>query len=376
MIAFPPGAKVWLAGGATDMMGWTPPLARRQAVSLAIGRRNMSVSVIGVDIAKRVFQVHGVDAQGRTVLRRRLTRATFLAEMATHPPCLVGMDAGSGAHHWGRCLAELGHDVRLMPPQYVRPYVKGNKHDAADAEACCEAVQRPGMRFVPVKSEAQQATLMLHGVRDHFIRRRTGAINALRGHLAEFGLVSANQRAGLNQLLIAVEETGSTLPREVTDLLGMIAAEIRDYDRSIAELDKKLVAKCKEDDVSRRLRAMPGVGPVIATAMPAFLTAGGSFDRASSFAAWLGITPRQHSSGGKERTFGITKRGNTYLRKQLIHGARAVVRVARGRTGGIWDWINKMLERRHFNIVTVAVANKMARIMWSMVTKGTAYRAA
>ncbi len=336
----------------------------------------MIVAVIGVDIAKRVFQVHGIDAQGDTVLRKRLTRATFLAEMATHAPCLVGMEAGSGAHHWGRRLAELGHDVRLMPPQYVRPYVKGNKHDAADAEACCEAVQRPGMRFVPVKSEAQQATLMLHRVRDHFIRRRTGAINALRGHLAEFGLVAANQRAGLNQLLTAVEESGAALPGEVTELLRMITAEIRGYDRSIAELDKKLAASCKEDEVSRRLLAMPGVGPVIATAMPAFLTAGGSFDRASSFAAWLGITPRQHSSGGKERTFGITKRGNTYLRRQLINGARAVVRVARGRTGGMWDWINKMLERRHFNIVTVAVANKTARIMWSMITKGTAFRAA
>ena len=160
----------------------------------------MTISVIGIDIAKRVFQLHGVDDHGRTVLRKRLTRATFLMEMAAHPRCVVGMEAGSGAHHWGRCLTEMGHDVRLMPPQYVRPYVKGNKHDASDTEACCEAVQRPGMRFVPVKSEAQQATLMLHRVRDHFIRRRTGAINALRGHLAEFGLVSASQRAGLNQL--------------------------------------------------------------------------------------------------------------------------------------------------------------------------------
>lgn len=336
----------------------------------------MTISVIGIDIAKRVFQLHGVDDQGRTVLRKRLTRATFLMEMAAHPPCVVGMEAGSGAHHWGRCLAEMGHDVRLMPPQYVRPYVKGNKHDASDAEACCEAVQRPGMRFVPVKSETQQATLMLHRVRDHFIRRRTGAINALRGHLAEFGLVSASQRAGLNQLLLVVEDNGSAIPGEVTELLGMITSEIRAYDRSIAELDKRLKAQCKEADVSRRLREVPGVGPVIATAMPAFLTAGGCFDRASSFAAWLGITPRQHSSGGKERTFGITKRGNTYLRRQLINGARAVVRVARGRKGGMWDWINKMLDRRHFNVVTVAVANKMARIMWSMITKGTDYKMA
>ncbi|WP_276330415.1 IS110 family transposase [Paracoccus versutus] len=235
-----------------------------------------------------------------------------------------------GAVVW---VSVRGRGVRLMPPQYVRPYMKGNKHDASDAEACCEAVQRPGMRFVPAKSEAQQATFMLHRVRDHFIRRRTGTINALRGHLAEFGLVSASQRAGLNLLLMVVEKSNSPLPWEVAELLGMITSEIRGYEQSIAELDKRLKAQCKGADVSRRLREVPGAGPVIATAMPAFLSAGGFFDRASSFSAWLGITPRQHSSGGKERTFGITKRGNTYLRRQLINGARAVVRIARGREG-------------------------------------------
>lgn len=336
----------------------------------------MTITVIGIDIAKRVFQIHGVDEQGKTVLRQRLTRAMFLSEMAQLPPCLIGLEAGSGAHHWARCLVQLGHDVRLMPPQYVRPYIKGNKHDASDAEACCEAVQRPGMRFIPIKSETQQATLMLHRVRDHFIRRRTGAINALRGHLAEFGLVSASQRAGFNRLLEVVEENGEALRSEVAELLQMIAAEIRGYDRAISDLDKKLKTRCKQEEVSRRLLEIPGVGPVIATAIPAFLTAGGSFDCASSFAAWLGITPRQHSSGGKERTFGITKRGNTYLRRQLINGARAVVRIACDRRGRIWDWINKMLDRRHFNIVTVAVANKMARMMWAMITKGTEFRPA
>lgn len=336
----------------------------------------MSTKVIGVDIAKNVFQIHGVDGEGRTVLKKRLTRATFLAELASYPGCLVGLEAGSGAHHWARCLTDLGHEVRLMPPQYVRPYVKGNKHDAADAEACCEAVQRPGMRFIPIKSEAQQATLMLHRVRDHFIRRRTGAVNALRGHLAEFGLVAASQRAGLNRLLTLVEMADEMLPEEVTKLLQMVVAEIRSYDRSISDLDRQLKQRCKTEDVSRRLCEIPGVGPVIATAIPAFMTAGGSFDRGSAFAAWLGLTPKQHSSGGKERTFGITKRGNTYLRRQLINGARAVVRIARGRAGGIWDWINKMLDRRHFNIVTVAVANKMARVMWAMITRGTDWKTA
>lgn len=336
----------------------------------------MTIMVIGVDIAKNVFQLHGVDEAGEVVLSKRLRRIDFLAEMSRVPPCLVGMEAGSGAHHWARCLLERGHDVRLMPPQYVRPYLKGNKRDATDAAACCEAVQRPHMRFIPIKSEAQQATLMTHRVRDHFIRRRTGAINALRGHLAEFGLVSASQRAGLNRLLQSVEEAEHVMPNEVCELLGMITAEIRSYDEAIAELDKKLKQLCKTEDVSRRLKEMPGVGPVIATAMPAFLTANGLFESGSAFAAWLGITPRQHSSGGKERTFGITKQGNTYLRRQLINGARAVVRTARRRQGGIWDWINRLLDRRHFNIVTVAVANKMARIMWAMITKGTTFKAA
>ena len=373
-----PGARVrvYRACGVTDMMGWTPPLAHRQTAVWLGREKSMTIKVVGVDIAKRVFQVHGIDADGKTVLKKKLARDAFLAEMARHPACLIGLEAGSGAHHWGRCLAELGHEVRLMPPQYVRPYVKGSKHDASDAEACCEAVQRPGMRFIPVKTEAQQATLMLHRVRDHFIRRRTGAINALRGHLAEFGLVSASQRAGLNRLLSAVEEANGAVPAAVCDLLRMITAEIRGYDGQIADLDRRLKVKCKEDDIPRRLRAIPGVGPVIATAMPAFLTAGGSFASGSAFAAWLGITPRQHSSGGKERTFGITKRGNTYLQHQLINGARAVVRIARGRCGGMWDWINKMLDRRHFNIVTVAVANKLARIIWAMITKGTEFRPA
>lgn len=333
----------------------------------------MTIKVIGVDLAKSVFQLHGINEQGETVLKKRLTRARFLTEMSQYPGCLVGLEAGSGAHHWGRCLAQLGHDVRLMPPQYVRPYLKRNKNDASDAEACCEAVQRPGMRFIPVKSEAQQATLMLHRVRDHFIRRRTGAINALRGHLAEFGLVSASQRAGLNRLLALVDESESEFPGEVGELLRMIAAEIRSYDRSISELDRKLRQCCRSEEVSRRLMQIPGVRPIIATAMPAFLMANGSFESGSAIAAWLGITPKQHSSGGKERTFGITKQGNTYLRRQLINGARAVVRIASRRRGRMWDWINKMRDRRHFNVVTVAVANKMARIMWAMITRGTAF---
>jgi transposase len=263
-----------------------------------------------------------------------------------------------------------------MPPQYVRPYVKRNKHDVADAAACCEAVQRPDMRFIPIKTIEQQSTLMLHRVRDHFIRRRTGAINALRGHLAEFGMVAASQRAGLNRLLMLVESADRKLPRSCLGLLALITTEIRGYDAAIAGLDKELKAKAREDEVSRRLLVVPGVGPVIATAIPAHMASGGAFTSGRSFAAWLGLTPRQHSSGGRERTFGISKRGNSYLRRQLINGARAVVRVAKGKQGGLWDWVNRLLERRHFNIVTAAVAAKLARIMWAMIARNTTWQAA
>ena len=336
----------------------------------------MTVTTIGVDIAKSVFHIHGVDASGQVVLRRKVSRNAFLTEMAQLPPCLIGLEAGSGAHHWARELIDLGHEARLMPPQYVRPFVKRNKHDAADAEACCEAVQRPGMRYVPVKSVEQQSVLMLHRVRDHFIRRRTGAINALRGHLAEFGLVAASQRAGLNRLLELVDTANHRLPSECAELLRLITAEIRGYDAEIAKLDRKLKGLAREEDVSRRLCAIPGVGPVIATAIPAHLAAGSEFSSGRSFAAWLGLTPRQHSSGGRERTYGISKRGNSYLRRQLINGARAVVRVAKGRRGALWDWVNRMLERRHFNIVTCAVAAKLARIMWAMIAKSSVWRTA
>lgn len=335
----------------------------------------MSISVIGIDIAKAVFQIHGKDASGNMVMRKRVSRATFLKEMALLPPCLVGLEAGSGAHHWARELIALGHDARLMPPQYVRPYVKRNKHDAADAEACCEAVQRPDMRFIPVKSVEQQSTLLLHRVRDHFIRRRTGAINALRGHLAEFGIVAACQRTGLNRLLELIDMADEVLPADCVELLRLIVSEIRSYDAAIAELDGQLKNKARTDPASRRLMDIPGVGPVIATAIPAHMASGGAFASGRSFAAWLGLTPRQHSSGGKERTFGISKRGNSYLRRQLINGARAVVRVAKGRRGGLGDWINRLLERRHFNVVTAAVAAKLARVMWAMITRGTAWQA-
>ena len=337
----------------------------------------MVATTIGLDIAKSSFQVHGVDAHGTVVLRRRLARGRVLEFFATLPRCLVGLEAGGGAHYWARELMRLGHDVRLMPPQYVRPYVKTNKHDAADAAACCEAVQRPGMRFVPVKSEAQQALLMLHRVRDQLIGQRTATINALRGHLAELGIVAAQRQAGLRDLLSVVGDgEDHRLPPLARELLQTLAAHLHELGRKIAQLDQRLVQMTRTDEVCRHLVEIPGVGPVIATALVATVAEATTFQSGRHLAAWLGLVPGQRSSGGKERRLGLSKRGDGYLRRQLIHGARALVKVSRGREGKLWSWINGLRERRPFNVVVAAVANKLARIAWAVLSRGEAYRAA
>ncbi len=378
MIGLAPGTRVWLAAGVTDMMGWTPLANRGQAGPAFQRGITMDVKVIGVDIAKRYFQVHGVGGSGMVTIRRKISRDGFLKLLADLPPCLIGLEACSGAHHWAREIAHLGHDVRLMPPQFVRPYVKTNKNDAADAEACCEAVQRPGMRFVPVKSLEQQAAMALHRVRDHLVRQRTGTINALRGHLAEYGIVAAALRGGLNQLFLTVEaeDEDEHLPDSVKQLLRMLVAEIRTADAHIAELDRKLKDDARADEACRRLIEVPGIGPVIATIVVATVSDEQRFSSGRHFAAWLGLTPKQHSSGGKERLLGISKRGDAYMRRQFINGARSLVRIASGRTGGYWDWINALLARRAFNVVTVAVANKLARVAWALQARGTRWKMA
>ena len=337
----------------------------------------MQITTIGLDIAKNVFQVHGVDRHGKTVLRKRLTRAKVLTLFASLPPCLVGLEAGGGAHHWARELCALGHDARLMPPQYVKAYVKTNKHDAADAEACCEAVQRPSMRFVPVKSEEQQATLMLHRVRDQLIGQRTATINALRGHLTELGIVAAQRRAGVRQLLAVLGEVeDDRIPPLAREMLQTLVAHLRDLDAKIADLDRRLVALTRTDPVCQSLAAVPGVGPVIATAFAATVPDASAFRSGRHLAAWLGLVPAQHSSGGKDRPLGLSKRGDGYLRRQLIHGARSLVWRSPGQTAGrLWAWINGLLARRPFNVVVAAVANKLARILWAMLRHGEAYRA-
>ncbi len=336
----------------------------------------MQVTTVGLDIAKNLFQVHGADAQGRPVLKRKLARGKVLEFFATLPPCLVGLEACGAAHYWARELRKLGHEVRLMPPQYVRPYVKTNKHDAADAEACCEAVQRPGMRFVPVKEESRQALLMLHRVREQLLKQRTATINALRAHLAEFGIVAAQRRAGLRELLAVVADAEDRrLPPLARELLQGLVEHLRALEERTAELDRRLVAAARDGAACERLAAVPGIGPVIATALVAAVGDAKTFTSGRHLAAWLGLVPRQHSSGGKERLLGISKRGDGYLRRQLMHGARALVRVSEGREGGLWAWINGLLTRRAFNVVVAAVANKLARIAWALLSRGETYRA-
>jgi transposase len=290
----------------------------------------MQATTIGLDIAKSVFQVHGIDERGRVVLKKRLARGKVLEFFANLPRCVIGLEACGGAHHWARELIRLGHDARLMPPQYVKAYVKTNKHDAADAEACCEAVQRPSMRFVPVKTEAQQATLMLHRVRDQLIRQRTASINALRGHLAELGIVAAPRQAGLRQLLeILGELEDDLIPPPAREVLQTLVAHLRDLAAKLAELDRRLVAMARTDQTCKALAAVPGIGPVIATAFAATVPDVQAFRSGRHLAAWLGLVPGQHGTGGKERRLGISKRGDGYLRRQLIHGARALVSSAR-----------------------------------------------
>jgi transposase len=337
----------------------------------------MQVTTIGLDIAKNVLQVHGVDQHGKVALRKRLSRGKVLAFFANLPRCVIGLEACGGAHYWARELTKLGHEVRLMPPQYVRPYVKTNKHDAADADACCEAVQRPGMRFVPVKNAQQQSLLMLHRIRDRLIAERTGTINAIRGHMAEFGMVAAQRDAGLKALIAIIADSEDVrLPAMARELMVLQVEHLRQIEARIAALDGRLVRQAREDDACRRLTEAPGIGPIIATAMVATVGNARLFSSGRSFAAWLGLTPRQHATGGKERLLGISKRGDGYLRRQLMHGARSLVRLAQGREGHPWAWINALLARRPFNVVVAAVANKLARMIWAMLSRGEAYRAA
>jgi transposase len=333
------------------------------------------VNTIGLDIVKSVFQVHGVDADGTVVIRKRVGRAKVLEFFGDLPPCVVGMEACATAHQWARELKMLGHDTRLMPPSYVKAYVKRGKNDAADAAAICEAVTRPSMRFVPIKRVGQQSALMLHRTRDLLIRQRTQLINALRAHLAELGLVAAKGREGLQQLITAVTKSSDErLPTDARFACQTIVAELHALQIQIGGLDKRINQTHRANADSKRLDAIPGFGVILSTAVVATMTDPKAFKTGREFAAWIGLVPRQNSTGGKERLGSISKQGDRYLRRLLVVGAISIVRTAR-----MWPdkypWVIELLGRRPAKVVAVALANKMARIAWAVLAKGENYRA-
>ena len=331
-------------------------------------------STIGLDIAKRVFQAHGADASGRVVFRKRLSRAKLLAFFAAQPPCVVAMEACGGSHPWARELGKLGHTARLIPPAYVKPFVKRQKNDAADAEAICEAAQRPGMRFVPVKDEAQQANSVVFRARDLLVRQRTQCINALRGHLAEYGHVVPQGTAHVGTLVALVDDSQTSVPESARTILMVLIGTFRALETRIAELDAEIARRAKADPVARRLMTIPGIGPIAATAITALVPAPEGFRAGRDFAAWLGLTPLQKSTGGKQKLGAISKMGERTIRRLLVLGASAVVRWASQRGAAEGSWLARMLRRKPRMLVTVALANKMARIVWALLVKGGTYR--
>ena len=331
------------------------------------------VTTIGLDLAKHVFQVHGVDAEGATVLRKQLRRAQVLAFFSRLPPCLLGLEACATANYWARELRALGHEVRLMPAQYVKAYIKRNKHDAADAEAICEAVQRPTMRFVPVKTADQQAAVLLHRGRERLVRQRTGLVNALRGHLAEFGVIAPQGLRNVGDLIAIVRADGDTrLPDVARQVLQVLANQIEQIEAAISALERQLLAWHKSNPVSQRLASIPGIGPIIATAIATTVADPNVFRSGREFAAWLGLVPRQNSTGGKIRLGGITKRGNRYLRRLLINGASA--NLLRSKATKADPWVIGLRRRRPPLVVAVALANKTARIAWAVMLRQKEYQ--
>lgn len=330
------------------------------------------VVTIGLDLAKAVFQVHGVDGSGQVVVRRQIRRSQLLQFFARQPACLVGMEACASSHHWARELTALGHEVKLMPAQYVKPYVKRGKNDAADAEAICEAVTRPTMRFVAVKTPEQQSAMMLHRVRLVLCRQRTQLSNAIRAHVAEFGIVAAAGRLGLERLLDVIADAGDDrLPADARTCLQMLAAQLGVVKAQILENDRRIMADARSTDLGRRLMAIPGVGPVLASALVASVADPSIFRSGRDLAAWIGLVPRQNSSGGKERLGSICKAGHRYLRQMLVVGAMAVIRYANPTRR---PWLAQLLARRKAKVAAVALANKTARTVWAMMMTGEHYR--
>ena len=327
------------------------------------------VITVGLDIAKHVFQVHGIDDEGVIVIRRKVRRSELLNFFRAIKPCLVGIEACATAHHWGRELSALGHQVRLMPPLYVKPYVKRQKNDMADAEAICEAVSRPTMRFVPLKTAEQQAVLMLHRSRELLIRQRTMLINALRGHLAEFGIVMRQGAVGVAGLIAVVEDRDGAIEPMAHEALLPLVAQLHEMQGRIAHLDRRILDWHPSNAASRRLATIPGVGPITASAIVATITDPSLFRSGRQLAAWLGLVPRQTSSGGKDRLGHITKKGDGYIRRLLIVGAHAVLRFVRSGKNTSNRWAAELIARKPYKVAATALANKMARIIWALLTR-------
>jgi transposase len=334
-----------------------------------------TITTIGLDIAKSVFQVHGVDAEGNVLIRRQLKRRYVLPFFQKLSPCLVGIEACASSHHWSRELRALGHTVRLMPPAYVKPYVKRQKNDAADAEAICEAVTRANMRFVETKTPEQQSCLMLHRTRHLFIRQQTAVINAIRAHFAEFGIVAPVGRNGVEELLSVVVDSNDKRISEIArGCLAALGAQLRMLKAQILESDRRIMAWHRSNEMSKRLDDIPGVGPALATALVASIANPKAFRSGRNFSAWIGLVPKQHSSGGKDKLGSISKQGDRYLRSLLMIGALAVIRYAKIHGTQHRPWLTALLARRPAKVAAIALANKIARMAWAMMAKGERYK--
>jgi transposase len=337
----------------------------------------MKTTTIGIDLAKNAFQIHGVDERDHPSVKKRLKRAQMAEFFGNLPPCLVGMEARAGAHFWARKLQAMGHTVRLIAAQFVKPYVKTNKNDAADAEAICEAVSRPGMRFVPIKLIESQSLLALHRARQGFVEERTAQANQIRGFLLEFGIVTPQGIRHIERCVPAIlEDAENELSVSFRQLLARLMGHLRELYRQVEEIEAEIKRWHEENEASCKLAAIPGIGPLTASALVASVGDAKAFRNDRQLAAWMGLVPRQHSSGGKPTLLGISKRGDTYLRTLLIHGARSVIARAKGKAGHEKSWLGQLLARRHANIAACALANKNARIVWALLVHNRAYEAA
>lgn len=362
-------------------MRWNGPLRQLQSANVVVvanaTRRDRSmkeVTTIGLDLAKLVFQAHGSDAEGNTLFNQKLRRAEVLRFFAKLPPCLVGMEACGSAHYWAREISAFGHEVRLIPAQYVKPFVKRGKTDAADAEAIGEALTRKTMRFVPIKSAEQQASVMVFHARALLVRQRTQAINSLRAHMSELGIIASVGIANIKPLAeIVRDESDPRLPaaarfalEEIVDLIDRLAVRIE-------KLERAMIAVARQDEDMRRLATIPGVGAITAMAIKAFVPDPAGFKSARHFAAWIGLTPKSHSTGGKQRLGRISKMGNSQMRSLLVVGAASTLRHVR-KDDKARPWLRELLTRRPFKVVAVALANKTARVIWSLLIRGGVYR--